>query len=219
MIRAPSAAVYPVTVDEINKRAKDVNDADLGEIEQLKTLIDNPPFPFTSDDIREKLADAELFQEDNVTESLDHQVRNADAELARIRQWREADQQGVGLDGRPDELRLWHAKLGVQGVEMRACEAQLLDLKKQLADARPRYTGFGLREIKRDTRAVRPRMTISEVDGQVYSIVANLYGRAPRRISDASGDCGRDERQHAGQVRGLGDNPHRGDPGGAGQLP
>ena len=180
VIRAPSVDTYPVRVTKINARAKEANDADLAKIGELEKQVDAPPFPQTSEDVREQLAESRAALDDNNFEALNRQEKFLDRELDRIKQWRELDDKGVGLEERDAKLRIWHAQLDLSGVAIGAYEKQLNDTKKQLPALRTRYGGFGMQKMKEGQRVVRPRMTlVSEVNGQVYSLVANL-GEASR---------------------------------------
>ena len=180
IVRAPSVDTYPVRVTKINARALEANDADLAKIGELEKQVDAPQFPLTSEDVREQVAEARAALDDDNFQALDRQERFLDRELGRIKQWRELDDQGVALEDRDAKLRIWHAQLDLSGVAVGAYEKQLNDVKRQLPALRTRYSGFGMRGMKEGQRVVRPRMTlVSEVNGQVFPLVANL-GEAAR---------------------------------------
>jgi adenine/guanine phosphoribosyltransferase-like PRPP-binding protein len=176
VIRAPSSAILPVTVSDINERAVSVNDEETTTIAKLEAGVKDPPFPYTAEEIQKKLDTARARVPLNTIQAADASVRDADDELGKIRRWRAYDDDKKPLDQRDDELRLWKAMLDVQEIQLGTYEERLRTSKKQLEEARKRYADFGLRGMQDGEKGVfRPRMTlVSEVNGGVFELRCNL---------------------------------------------
>ena len=214
VIRAPSAAVVSVRVAPINERAKEVNDAEQTKIDQLRKQLDDPPFPYTREDVQKQLDAAIAALGDNNIQAIDKQIKGADEELGRITAWRDADLKALPLDSRNDDLRLWKAMLTSQGVELGPYEKQMQEMRDKLVEARKRYVGFGLRGVKDREKVFRPRMSLA-LGGQRPGV---LDHRQPRRGGDVArgpprvAADRRHERGDPGHLRGRRADAHRCDP-------
>ena len=191
IIRPPSVAFLPIKVVPINVRAQQVNDAELTQIATLEEEVKHPPFPETAEEAQNRLGDAKAALADNNEEAINRALTAAEGELGRIQTWRGL--QGKAPDDHPSDLRVWHAKLELNGIEFDSYEKDLKEtqdkLRKMLGQVRKGNAGI-------KGRVFRPRITlVSELDGHVYTVVANL-GEADRskpgayvwRLADVSGD-------------------------------
>jgi hypothetical protein len=173
LIRAPSVAVRGVQVTPINKRAQQANDVELTTIETLKQQLENVPLMYTKEEIQKTLDEAVEGLSDNTIGQVERQIRHTDEELGRVKEWQDADAQKKTLDQRGDSLRLWKARLDLNGTELGPYEAQLREVKPKLEETLKRSKAFGSKGIP--GQKFGPRMTFSsEVDGNTYPILANL---------------------------------------------
>jgi hypothetical protein len=174
IIRAPSVALLPVEVVPINERAKQVNDAELTQIAELERQRDNPPFPYSRAEIQARLDLALATKADNNQEAVERSIRSAEAELKSIARWRELTAEMVPLEERDSALRQWKATLDIAGLDLAGYEKGLNDSLVKLRATLSRVsTGLAVKDTKGPI--FRPRLTlVSELDGGVYPIMANL---------------------------------------------
>ena len=174
VIRAASVAILPIEVVPINVRAQQLADAEANQIAELERKRDNPPFPYSREDVQKQLDLALASRADNNEEAVKRSIASAEAELKLIGRWREAQRDSVLLEDRDPALRQWKAMLDIAGVELGVYEKGLRDnLVKLNATLTRVSTGFA---IKDTTGPIfRPRLTlVSELDGGVYPIMSNL---------------------------------------------
>jgi hypothetical protein len=208
IIRAPSVAYLPVKVTPINKRAKEVNNAELSAIAELRQQLDHPPPPFERADVEDRIREAEAGLEDNNVEAIDRAIGRAKAELAKIAAWRTAEHEATPLEDRSSALRSWKAMLDISRTGFAEYEQRLDDDIEKLTKTKARVGSYGLDGTR--GRVFRPRMTLaSEVDGHVYPLVCNLVedsrsssgdGDKVWRLVDVSSDETKDFYRGSGQT-------------------
>ena len=174
IIRPASVAILPVEVIDINKRATQVNDAELDQIRTLEAQVEHPPFPYSRADVQKRLDTLLATKKANNEEAIRLSIAHAEAELEQIKTWRELGDKHVALEDRGDALRQWHATLDMTGIDMDQYAATLRQNLATLNQTLTRVTtGFGVSKLT--GTVYRPRITlISELDGQAYPIMANL---------------------------------------------
>ena len=185
IIRAPSVAYLPIKVVPINVRAQQVNDAELQNLAALEELANHPVFPDTKEDADARLKAARDALGQNNEEAVRRARAAAEDELVKVRKWRELDAQQLKLDdpARTTDLRIWHAKLELSGIDLASYEKDLVDTEARL-DKMLVQVGKGKSGFKYD-RPFRPRVTlVSELDGHSYTVLTNL-AEAKRSKPDA----------------------------------
>jgi hypothetical protein len=172
--RPPSIAYITVRVTPINKRATEVNDAELTGIESLKKVIELTPDDDERADYQQQLKDAQNALADNNLEAIERARRATKQEIESAKQWRKLQLDDVPLDKIDTKLLKWKARLDLRGLSVDEWQKAQEEADKQLDETYQRVSTYGLAGC--DTTAIyRPRVTlVSEVDGQAYPIVANL---------------------------------------------
>jgi hypothetical protein len=206
IIRPPSVAYMPVAVTDIHERARQVNDAELTAIEELRRQLAAPPPPFTREDVEERLREAEAGLEDNTVGAIDRAIELAEGQLRRIRTWRAAEHANTPLELRDSALRSWKAMLDISGSSLADYEQRQLDDIDRLKKTRERVQSWGLDGTT--GTVFRPRLTlVSEEDGRTYPIVGHLVqvktdeGEPYRwRLVDVSSDDTRDTYEGSGKT-------------------
>ena len=172
--RPPSLAYIAVRVTPINKRASQVNDAELTAIESLKQVIELTPDEDERADYQAQLKEAQDALSDNNIQAIERAKRTAVQEIENAKQWRKLQLDDVPLDKLETKLLKWKAHLDLRGLSVDEWQKAQEEAVKQLDETYQRVSTYGLDGC--DTAAIyRPRVTlVSEVDGQAYPIVANL---------------------------------------------
>ncbi|MGZ4340716.1 MAG: hypothetical protein ACXVHX_01080 [Solirubrobacteraceae bacterium] len=172
--RPPSVAYIAVRVTPINQRATEVNDAELTAIESLKKVIELTPDEDERADYQAQLKEAQEALADNNPQAIERARRTAQQEVDNAKEWRKLQLEDVPLDKIETKLLKWKARLDLRGLSVDEWQTAQEEAVKQLVETYQRVSTYGLEGC--DTSKIyRPRVTlVSEVDGQVYPIVANL---------------------------------------------